>query len=316
MPAVLGVVLAPLALGCSDRSPEAVPGLDEPVAAEDTCEALPSESVSSLFAVDVVLDEERSGPSSCAYLSKDGAHEVVVRLEEIPSAAAMDVAVSELASLTGGDPEEVDPGEADEVIVIGADDAATSAMLVRKGGFAAQMELTGFSDEVIAEGRPLVVDWLLGGFPELPFDDDPVELSIDCESLDVDAMADAVGSEPDGISVNPSVGTDGCDVTGGSGPVVRIHAPVTVAGPESLIALGRVRTVDGVEFRSDPEAVEGRGDAAVWVLEPQTGASGDLYVVSGERMLRVTVSGGNSSSDELKATAVSVAGVIPPDFGG
>ena len=122
MPAVLGVVLAPLALGCSDRSPEAVPGLDEPVAAEDTCEALPSESVSSLFAVDVVLDEERSGPSSCAYLSKDGAHEVVVRLEEIPSAAAMDVAVSELASLTGGDPEEVDPGEADEVIVIGADD--------------------------------------------------------------------------------------------------------------------------------------------------------------------------------------------------
>lgn len=182
-------------------------------------------------------------------------------------------------------------------------------------------------DDIIADMRARLVSLARASIerlPELPFGEEPGEENDEgerrtvvpgadvCESIDAEVLDKVVGAEPGTGTLTPLAET-GCTYSGGDGVTLMIEAMPGEATTESLEGFGREMVEDGETYTWTPEPVEDLGDGAVWLADPRDDTTGELYVLFGSSLLRITSSvtaGGDEVRAYAETAAVFVAGAI------
>ena len=308
--AAVSLLLIASLVACSDE-PDAGPAPAESVVPGEICDVVSDDAVSGSFGDDLSLVDDLSGPDVCVFENEDGFNSVSVRIGEVVNRSRVEAVLADARANSGltTDFQAVRsvPAGAEEAWRASTDDGETYVLAVRSGGYIVLVQAIGFGgDDVGARTRELA-EWILDTLPESPFDPTPVARP-SCELLAPAELAGALEVEREDVSVSPVAGAASCVVSVEPLDVsIEVHEPFGALTDEDLGALGRRRTVDGKEYSTDPAAVAAVGERAVWVAEPQSGASGDLYAVWGDQTLRLTVTGPTGDPQALQDVAVLVA---------
>lgn len=280
------------------------------------CSMLDATDLSTSFGEEFEQQKDLSDHSVCRFASMDGEISVSVGLRAVPSRASMAALVADTASVMNGEAATSlgDEIEGDEVLWTPGEDHGLHALVVRKGGQSLSIEMTG---ETVARSKEAIVELageLAARMPSGPFDPGEAEAA-NCDSMDVQGVAAAVEAPVESVVVEPAVGMEGCQVLVEGGDLSVIVHPTTPA--EAMVAsdlesLGRRLEVNGEEFVSPAEPVAELSDPAVWVTEPGGQANGDLYVLGGGVLRRITVASPSMPAAEMRRVAIAVAGLASP----
>ena len=152
----------------------------------------------------------------------------------------------------------------------------------------------------------------------LPTDFAPVEgpdvARETCGRIDKVELAGALEVDADTASLVP-LGVSGCSFTTPEGTNLSVEVLDTAYTADQLDGLGVEVVQDGETFSSSPVPVEGLGDHAVWLADPVSPLSGELYALYGETVVRVT-SAGVDGEGPARQRAVVVMGLLGEELAG
>lgn len=129
-----------------------------------------------------------------------------------------------------------------------------------------------------------------------------------CGALNAQTLAVEVEVDPNTAVLSP-LGERGCTFSGSEG--VNLTVEVTATGAdESALQVGRSMTVDGETIEWQPVPVEGLGDASVWMVDPTSGTTGELYTIIDGTVIRLASSA--SSPDRVRERAITAMRLVAP----
>lgn len=129
-----------------------------------------------------------------------------------------------------------------------------------------------------------------------------------CSALSAQTLAVELEVEPIDVALMP-LGERGCTFTGPPG--VNITMEVVATGADaSALDVGRSMTVDGETVTWEPVPVDGLGDGAVWLEDPTSGTTGELYAIYDGTVVRVASSA--SKPDRVEDRAIAAMKIAAP----
>lgn len=142
-------------------------------------------------------------------------------------------------------------------------------------------------------------------------EEDPAAQAMEvCAAVSADQLAIDLEEPPEGASLMP-IGERGCTFAAASGVNITVEVLGTDASEEAL-QVGRESTVDGETITWVPEPVDGLGGTAVWLADPVSGTAGDLFVLQGSTLVRVSSSG--PSPEGLRERAITAFELVGADL--
>jgi hypothetical protein len=278
-------------------------------AAESGCRLVDAEAVSRVMAQQFTVEPQTDGSQRCTFVRTDGAASVTIDVAEASTGDALAALVS-ANGLT-----ELDAEVNDQVFVAEQPEASTGTtptwpLLVRFGGSTALVRLTSPDPAEVVQAQLLELARAIGpALPAVPFDGQVTVEPAACDQVDVGSLGAALSVDPSAISVAALPGTTGCAVGVAGSPIT---ATITAEGEgsvESLQGRGGSITTDGETFTIEPQPVDVAG-GGVWLADPVTGTSGELFAVVFDRLVRVTATG--APADQLVGWAAAIAANAGP----
>ncbi|MCB0970221.1 MAG: hypothetical protein KDA97_01705 [Acidimicrobiales bacterium] len=306
-------------------------GSERPEGPVEACELVSAAQVDEILggSFEAVADPV---DGSCTYADVDRGARVVISDRETRTRQAFEALVDPIGARPF-------PGVGDEAHLRLGEVPPTAVLVARVGGQAVMVDLLlpelGDPPESTASGDdtdpapttiPPDIEGLLEArvaelasiimakLPSVDFDEDlPDEARATCAAIPLDDLARAVGLEPSDASLT-TLGEAACQLSSGAGTNLVIEA-VDATGDETALGVARSYTVDGEETVVEPEPVEGVGDRAVWIGDPISGVSGDLYAQYGTTVVRIT-SSGPSPGTEARLRALAAMDLVGPILSG
>ena len=314
-------VLCPLVLGgvvvagaCSSGGAEA----QQPTAAATRyadaaasgCPLVDGQAVSRVTALPFQAQPRPEGSDTCTFVEDGGGRVLTIDTAETSTGDALAALVSSYG-LVELDTDVDDQTFASFGVDVGDGTVPTSTVLVRWGGSAALLQLT--SPDPIETVQHQLVELarvIAPTLPVAPFDGEVTVAPASCADVDIAELGAALQLDPASLQVVALPGTTGCSITSSSSPV---SATITIepgeATVESLQGRGGSVSVDGTTYELVPQQVD-VGSGGVWLADPVTGQSGELWAAVSGGLVRVTASGAPAS--ELVDWAAAVAANAGP----
>lgn len=296
------VALCVLAFGCSDG--------DEPSGARGEggdefkpCAYLDEKEVVEVTGLALIEDREVTSSEVCSFVLDSGPTGVNVQVLRASTPA-------EFTALepVGAEVAPVDVAGADQALTWAESESeSVQAGLVRVGGSAARLTIVWDKPPADSAAMTSLLASVAGRLPEADFEDVAAPGAVTCERVPLDTLREAL-KLPE-LQAAPAGSSTACAFSdAGSGVNLLVDLPEGAAGQEQLNLDGRTTTVDGKDYEWVVEAVPGVGDGALWTLDPLSERSGELLVLFGDQLVRVT-SSANDPGEGIKERALVAARV-------
>lgn len=145
---------------------------------------------------------------------------------------------------------------------------------------------------------------------ELKFDASGKSEASTCETIPVEDVIDHMGLP--GLAAQS--GEAGCTFADEVGNVFTVSVAPD-AGPEQLDVPPASSVMNGEARQWVVEPADVLGNGARWTVDPFEGSTGELTALFGTRLVKVSISSTNSTSEEIKKRAIQVAELMEPASG-
>ncbi|MBX3313993.1 MAG: hypothetical protein KF906_06715 [Actinobacteria bacterium] len=341
-PLILGAVLMLSVAGCTgdDRS-----DADGTTAAKSTeaegCSLLSSGEIAKVLGKSYTSDPDASSKAGCLLRSEDGTGFVSYSTSDVADEFSFEGLVE------GDDAIEVD-GVGDQALLWFDGDPLVATLVTRRGGAAVTVRLSGVGptsasattstqvdgatattgtsttttgvegvdDALRSELRKRIV--ALANVAVVRLDDRPFSAeAVDtaaaaaaCGAADTDVVAKVLEVPASSVTIR-TLGASSCEVGTEEGTNAIIELVSGAGTKADLAGLGRSSEVDGTTYAWEPKPVEGVGDAAVWLLDPVSKATGELYALWGNGVVHISMTAPTPDVD-LRGYAVALALAVGP----
>ena len=298
------LIAAVLAVSCSSGDESAKDDDRRPTTGA-ACALLDAAQIEAATGEKVELDAELSEGDQCVFTVGDGPAGVTVALLEAPTTAQFDALVTTDAQTQV--PADGAGVEGADASLVWTEAIQLEVGLARKGG--AAVKVTWVQSVPDPDAGPMIemLTAAVGELPEEPFQDEVAAGQATCDALPVEELRSAL--ELPELDASPIGVATACVLADGSGINLSVELPEGAAGPEQLDVDGRVSTVDGKDIEWVIEPVSELGTAAVWTLDPTSERSGELLVLFGDQLVRVS-SSANEPGPEIKERAITTARLV------